>query len=208
MACLIFDFDGTLADTNEAIIETSQATLDKMGLPRIPKEKLTKLIGLPLKENFTLGGGLSNEEADRAVIIYRELFDGIAEKSVTLFPGVADVIKTLSERGVPMAVASSRSQRSLEHLVKFLGLSPYLKNLYGADFAKNPKPAPDLVEYILDQMDMDPAHALVIGDTTYDIEMGNAAGCYTCAVTYGNQTMEQLRTANPDYVIDDLRKIL
>lgn len=208
MPLIIFDFDGTLADTHSAIVETAQATLDKMGLPRMSEESITKVIGLPLKANFTIGGGLSSEDADKAVVIYRDLFNDIARKHAKLFPGVLDVVKTLSERGVPMAVASSRSQASLEFLIEFLGLKPYITNVFGNEFAAHPKPAPDLVEYILDKLAADPKQTLVIGDTTYDIEMGKAAGCYACAVTYGNQTPEQLASSTPHFMIDDLSKIL
>ena len=209
MACLIFDFDGTLADTQRGILATAQATLRQMGKPEADEKALAATIGLPLRENFTRGAGLSGEEADRAVEVYRTLFDEIAVPTIRAFPGVAEALSTLAERGVPMAVASSRGQRSLELLMGCTGLSRYipLSLTFGVETAARPKPAPDLVYIILGRLGAKPEETLVIGDTTFDIEMGRAAGCFTCGVTYGNQTGEILAAARPDYLIDDLRKL-
>lgn len=210
MASIIFDFDGTLADTNRGIIGTFQATMDKMGLPRVDEEKIKGTIGLPLKQNFTVAAEMSDEEADKAVTIYRELFNSIAIPLTTLFPGVEEVLRTLSERKVPMAIASSRSTKSLRELCNVLGVTKYIDEeyIFGVETVARPKPAPDLVYVILGKLGAKPEETLVVGDATYDIEMGKAAGCYTCAVSYGNQSAQQLATAMPDYILDDLRKLI
>lgn len=210
MPCIIFDFDGTLADTNKGIIGTFQATLKKMGREAVNDEAIKSVIGLPLKQNFTVGAGMSDEDADKAVDIYRELFMDIALQSVTLFPGVKETLKTLSERGIPMAVASSRGEDSLIKLCHFLGISEYIpdRHIFGVEAVARPKPAPDMVYAVLARLGAKPEDTLVIGDATYDIEMGKAAGAHTCGVTYGNQSAEQLFTAMPDYMVDDLRKLL
>ena len=210
MAAIIFDFDGTLADTQRGIIATAQEVLRRMGFPPADERALAATIGLPLRENFTRGAGLSDEEADRAVVIYREIFETFAIPAITLFPGVESVLATLAARGVPMAVASSRGQHSLEGLMHHLGLDRYipLSFVFGVETAARPKPAPDILYVILGKLGAKPEEALVVGDTTYDIEMGRAAGCFTCAVSYGNQSADQLAGASPNYLLDDLRKLL
>ena len=107
MPCLIFDFDGTLADTRTGILATAQEVLRRMGLPPADEAALGATIGLPLRENFTRGAGLSEEEADRAVAIYREIFESVGVPAIVLFPGVAETLKELAARGIPMAVATS-----------------------------------------------------------------------------------------------------
>ena len=74
--------------------------------------------------------------------------------------------------------------------------------------AARPKPAPDIVYVILGRLGAKPEETLVVGDTTFDIEMGKAAGCYTCGVSYGNQSASQLAGASPNYLLDDLRKLI
>lgn len=210
MAAIIFDFDGTLADTQRGIIATAQEVLRRMGREPADERALAATIGLPLRENFTRGAGLSDEEADRAVAIYRDIFETFAIPAITVFPGVEEILAALSARGVPMAVASSRGQHSLEGLMHHLGLDRYipLTLVFGVETAARPKPAPDILYVILGKLGVKPEEALVVGDTTFDIEMGRAAGCYTCGVSYGNQSAGQLAGASPNYLLDDLRKLL
>ena len=210
MAAIIFDFDGTLADTQRGIVATAQEVLRRMGREAADERALAATIGLPLRENFTRGAGLSDEEADRAVTIYREIFETFAIPAITVFPGVEEVLATLAARGVPMAVASSRGQHSLEGLMHHLGLDRYipLSFVFGVETAARPKPAPDILYVILGKLGAKPEETLVVGDTTFDIEMGRAAGCYTCGVSYGNQSADQLAGASPNYLLDDLRKLL
>ena len=210
MPALIFDFDGTLADTQRGILATAQETLRRMELPPADDAALAATIGLPLIENFTRGAGLSPEEAQRAVAIYRSIFEEVGVPAIRLFPGVEETLAALAGRGIPMAVASSRGQHSLEMLMQHTGLDRHipLSLVFGVETAARPKPAPDLVYVILGRLGARPEETLVVGDTTFDIEMGRAAGCHTCAVSYGNQTAAQLATASPDYIIDDLRKLL
>ena len=210
MAAIIFDFDGTLADTRRGILATAQEVLRRMGLPPADETAMAATIGLPLIENFTRGVGMSEEDAQRAVTIYRAIFEAVGVPVIDLFPGVEETLRTLAERGVPMAVASSRGQHSLEMLMQKTGLAQYipLEHLFGVETAARPKPAPDMVYVILGRLGAKPEETLVVGDTTFDLEMGRNAGCYTCGVSYGNQTAEQLATASPNYIIDDLRKLL
>ena len=210
MKAVIFDFDGTLGDTQQGILATAQEVLHRMGRGPADETALAATIGLPLRENFTRGAGLSDEEADRAVAIYRDIFEKVAVPVITLFQGVGETLSELAERGVPMAVASSRGQHSLEGLMKHLGLDRYipLHNVFGVEAASRPKPAPDLVYVILEKLGTSPEETMVVGDTTFDIEMGRAAGCLTCGVTYGNQSAGQLAGADPDLLLDDLRELL
>ncbi len=210
MAAIIFDFDGTLADTQSGILATSQETLRRMGRGPADEAALAATIGLPLRENFTREAGLDDAEADRAVAIYRAIFDETAVPLISSFPGVEETLRTLSERGIPMAVATSRGQRSLEMLMHQLGLDRYIppERCFGVETVARPKPAPDLVYVILGKLGAAPEETLVVGDTTFDIEMGRNAGCHTCGVSYGNQSADTLAGAFPDYIIDDLRKLL
>ncbi|MBQ6299740.1 MAG: HAD family hydrolase [Bacteroidales bacterium] len=210
MAAIIFDFDGTLADTRRGILDTAQEVLRRMGREPADEQALAATIGLPLRENFTRGAGFSETEADEAVAIYRSIFDEVAVPSITAFPGVEEVLSTLDARGIPMAVATSRGQRSLELLMHHLGLDRYIppERCFGVETVARPKPAPDIIYVILGKLGVKPEETLVVGDTTFDIEMGKAAGCFTCGVSYGNQSAGQLAGASPDYLLDDLRKLL
>lgn len=207
---ILFDFDGTLADTREGILRTVQGTLERMGLPPAKPEEVVKTIGLPLTECFRRATTTPESRIEEAAQVYRDIFPLLALDHITLFDGVLRTLAELQSRGLTMAVASSRHHISLDPLVEQLGISRYipLSQVYGEDESLHPKPAPDLALSILQSMNLQAAETLVVGDTIYDLMMGSAAGCHTCGVTYGNQSREQLATATPGHIIDHLPSLL
>lgn len=199
---IAFDFDGTLADTTDAIVTTVFATLTALELPPIAREQLLPLIGVPLREAFA-GLGVAEAHLGACVTRYRDLF-GASSPTVRLFPGVASCLSELRAMGFKLAVVSSRGRTSLRQLIEQLGVSGYFDLILGEEDAPNKKPAPDLVLATAAHFGVSPSRILVVGDTTYDIEMGHAAGSRTCAVTYGNHDATRLRTSRPHHFTDTL----
>lgn len=208
MKSILFDFDGTLADTQLGIVRTAQQTLRLMGMTPAPAGQIVKGIGLPLADTFRIGSHVSEERIDEAVRIYRSIFDEVATPSITLFDGVEQTLEQLAKQGVVMAIASSRGMKSLTMLMQHLGIDKYITNIFGEEHAKHPKPAPDLALYIMQTLGLRPEETLMVGDTIFDLEMGKAAGCHTCGVSYGNQPREQLATSKPDMITDKFSDIL
>lgn len=207
---LLFDFDGTLGDTCEGIVRTVQGTLARMGLPAAEATAVTKTIGLPLPDCFRIATQTPEERIQEATDIYREIFPSLALDHITLFPGVHETLGLLRQKGVIMAIASSRHHLSLDPLVQQLGIVDYipLERVYGEDDTLRPKPAPDMALKILRELHLDASSTLVVGDTVYDLQMGAAAGCRTCGVTYGNQSRQQLHNVSPDHLIDDFASLV
>jgi phosphoglycolate phosphatase len=203
---LVFDFDGTIADSTEGILQTTRATFARMGLPRPDDADVRQGIGLPLKGALRTAG-LPEDRLDEGADIYHEVFYEVAPKHIVLFPGIKEALEKLASRGYRMAIATSRSEHSLVMLLGEHGIAQYFEVLGSVGCVDNPKPAPDIVLWVLGRMGATPDQSLVIGDTVYDIQMGKAARCSTCAVTYGNHGPEQLRTAEPDFLIDDMREL-
>ena len=193
---ILFDFDGTLADTRQGIIRTVQGTLQQMGLPPADPVAVSATIGLPLTECFRLATPTPEERTEEAAAIYRNIFPALALEHITIFPHVLETLRQLEQLGVVMAIVSSRHHISLDPLVQQLGVERYipLSRVYGEDEGLKPKPAPDLALKVLHDLSLAAEETLVVGDTVYDLQMGAAAGCHTCGVTYGNQTRTQLLT--------------
>jgi len=210
--CLIFDFDGTLADTNVGIVRTFQETFRRLNLPVPTEAKISSTIGLTLIDGFHAAlDSLSDKDAEHAAEVYRQIFPEIAFPVITAFPGIVDAIREIHSRGILLAVATSRSHHSLEKLADQIGISQYFEGMYGAEDVKRHKPAPDLVNLILSRHGLTPEETLVIGDAHYDLLMGKAAGCKVCGVTWGNQPREVLESVNPDFIVDrveDLMKLI
>lgn len=200
---IIFDFDGTLMDTAPVILATMEATISEMGLPRCSTEQCRATIGMRLEDiPGVLFPGVPDISAQYA-LTYECIF---AEKNrpgvARPFPGVVDTLRTLHSLGYTMAVASSRGHASLQEFLHGMGLADVFCMIVGGDDVSEAKPAPEPVLSICRATGWQAADTLVVGDATYDILMGRNAGCPTCAVTYGNQSREQLLTASPGFVID------
>lgn len=200
---VILDFDGTLADTQPIIVASLQATLEALHLPPHTEAECAAIIGLPLAECFATLCGVDNATAERCAEVYRRLFDELnTGGGVRLFPHVLDTIKTLHAKGLRMAICSSRGRPTLEGFVRDFQLEPYVEMVVSANDVQHHKPHPEPVQIILNKLGIPAEEALVVGDASYDILMGRAAGCRTVGVTYGNQSADQLRAAGADHLID------
>ncbi len=206
-SCIIFDFDGTIADTSAGIVATVKETFRRMGLPIPEDEQIRSTIGLVLEQSLQLLGGLTPEQNAEACRIYRNIFPEYGASASAIFPGVASTLAELHSRGIRMAIATSRGRDSLKMIMTPYGIDRYFEDMVTSTDGLRPKPAPDPVLALLARMNQPAADTLVVGDTTFDILMGSGAGCRTCGVTYGNQTETQLRTASPDYIAGSFEEI-
>lgn len=209
MKVLILDFDGTLADTRSFIVYVMQLTLAAHGLRQCTPEQCAATIGLPLPQAFVTLAGVSEEQAQQCTDTYRRIFDEKRHSgAVTLFPHVAETLKSLYEQGYTLAIATSRGRPSLTDFLHDFGLESYISCSVCVGETLHAKPHPEPVLKILNQLQQPPQEALVVGDTSFDIAMGRDAGCPTCGVTYGNQSREQLKAHGADYLIDDFQDLL
>lgn len=207
---VIFDFDGTIADTRLNIVLTMRETMRELRLPEADEDACAATIGLRLKDGFgRLLPGVPDEMLDLCVITYRQLFD---ERKRTMapkpFPGAVELLANLRERGLLLAIASSRSSFTLAPMLHDMGLEGAFDVVVCGDDVSNPKPAPDAVLSILRRLDVPPAAALVVGDMPVDIEMGRAAGVRTCGVLWGNASREQLEASGADSIAMTMDDIL
>ena len=205
----IFDFDGTLMDTSGVILSTIKATIKEMGLPEKTDEECRSIIGIRTDEAGRYlypELDISNKEFAR---VFRVNYDRLkAGANENTFPGVLETLAELREKGCGLAIASSRRLASLNDYLEGLGIRDWFEMVVGADSVTKGKPDPEPVLTILDALGWQPTSTLVVGDADVDIMMGNAAGCKTCAVTYGNGSTASLRAASPDYMADTFPAIL
>ncbi len=199
---LILDFDGTLADTQKSIIETMKVVAEHFSL-NSPDEALIKsLIGLPLKTTFERALALDESFIPEATRLYRAHYNEIAIDTISLFEGVETTLTGLHQKGINLTVGSSKGKESLNRILKKQGVLELFSFVGGEEDVKHKKPSPELVQLIIDAHQSSPEECLVVGDTTFDIEMGQSAQIDTCGVTYGAHTREQLESQKPDYLID------
>ena len=204
---VILDFDGTIADTAAVIIKTTQATIRELGLPSRTDEQCAAMIGLRLVEIPPVLFPECDIDCDLYAGTYRRLFHKFnTEGAVEVYPNVVETLKTLKANGLILTIASSRSHASLAEYVESLGLSSLISLTLGADDVDKGKPDPEPVNRTLERFGLSPENVIVVGDTSFDIQMGKNAGTATCGVTYGNGSRESLCDA--DWLVDDFGKLL
>ena len=209
MDTVIFDFDGTLADTQESIISTMAETMRVLGIHDADTAVMKSMIGLPLREGIRRPAGIEDENMlDDAVALYRKIYKDMAPHTIKLYPGVKDTLESLAAGGYRLAVATSRGKDSLRQMLDVLGIAHLFCVLKADEDVINKKPAPDMVRAILSELNCQSSEAMMVGDTTFDIEMGNGAGVKSCGVTYGNHSRRQLTEADADYVIDSITELI
>lgn len=222
MKYIIFDFDGTIGDSQSLIVKTLQDTMRARKLEVKSDEACAKTIGLRLDEAFISLFGMSAEEGMECAATYREIFlDNKKTMIVQLFPHVIETLRELHRQGFILGMASSRNHCSLDGYVKQMQLEDIFSSIVAGDDVEHVKPAPDMVFMALGEMkgmknpvtsaesgDVEDLldEVLVVGDMTFDVDMAHNAGCKACAVTYGNGTREQLASA--EFIIDDFAELL
>lgn len=222
MKYIIFDFDGTIGDSQSLIVKTLQDTMRAKKLEVKSDEACAKTIGLRLDEAFVSLFGMSAEEGMECAATYREIFlDNKKTMIVQPFPHVIETLRELHRRGYILGMASSRNHCSLDGYVKQMQLEDIFSSIVAGDDVEHVKPAPDMVFMALGEMkgmknpvtsaeagDVEDMldEVLVVGDMTFDVDVAHNAGCKACAVTYGNGTREQLASA--EFIIDDFAELL
>ncbi len=206
---VIFDFDGTLADTASLIVTTMQATVDRLNLPPVSAAECRATIGLRLADvpaTLYSGKSISGEHfAETYRSLFYELKNGFEERC---FPGVHETLSYLFDTGYGIAIASSRSHRSLDEYCRSLSLDNVVGMIVGGDDVISGKPSAEPVFTVTDALGWIPEETLVVGDASVDILMGKAAGATTCGVTYGNGTFRELSEAGADHIIDRIADII
>lgn len=206
---VVFDFDGTLVDTAPLIVATMQASIAELGLPPRSAEECRATIGLRLEDVpsalWADREGLGEEYA----ATYRRLFERLKrEHPVRCYPWVLETLRALHDAGFGMAIASSRNSSSLADYAREFGITELFSMMVGGDDVAHGKPAPEPVEKICAELGWKAEETLVVGDAVFDVLMGRNAGARTCAVTYGNQSREELADALPDYLADTFAAVL
>jgi phosphoglycolate phosphatase len=204
---LILDFDGTIADTKESIIQSIKFVADSFNIKNVDEKLIASLIGLPLKTTFEKAFSLDEKLIQEATLVYREHYNEIAIDTITLFEGVKETLLDFYNKRINLTVASNKGKDALIKILKKQNVYDLFLFVGGAEDVKNTKPSPDIVNLIMDKYNLQPNECLVIGDTIFDIEMGQKANVDTCGVTYGNSTKEKLGNQKPNYIIDTFRKL-
>ncbi len=210
---IMLDFDGTTACTVPAIYHAAKRMLQLHGY-EVDKDVVYKNFGLALPFAFRCFAGdesIDDATIEEMIVEYNDFYREEAEPLIELFEGVPETLDALKKAGVKIVIASNNVQPVLRRLTSNLGIADYIDDIVAVEDVENVKPAPDIALEVLRRCNIKGEEALVVGDSTFDMDMGREAGCHLCGVTYGSHTPEMLRETGARYIIDkfsDLLKIV
>jgi phosphoglycolate phosphatase len=208
----IFDLDGTLVDTPRGIVDCFTATFASMGVPHQSPAVIRNTIGLPLRDAFGKLMKLPVEDelvaiaVERYQVLFRDMVLPMAPELV--FPGVATGLARLRQRGVLLAVATSKFYSNADSLLRAANIRDEFKLVVGCDQVARSKPHPDMGLFIMDELGASAGDAFMVGDTTHDISMAHAAGMRSMAVTYGAHDLSELKAATPTWLVDQFDDVV
>ena len=210
---ILFDFDGTLANTIDLIVATFEYTCATALDFKPPRQEIINTIGLPLGDALELLTGI--HEPERIVQLRQVYGQFNADNHDTMIKhieGVAELLPALRRRDIKLAVVSSKKLYMLQRGMNCLGMTQFIDATVSVLDTEHGKPAPDPMLLACERLGLAPDECLCVGDSPFDIQSGNAAGCYTVAVEYTQLDWQNLlEQGKPDYTIAqplDLLKLL
>ncbi|WP_353571023.1 HAD-IA family hydrolase [Candidatus Albibeggiatoa sp. nov. BB20] len=204
---LIFDWDGTLMDSQALIVDCFKIAIAELGLQPRSAYEIKQVVGLGLYEGFeALCSDGSAALLKQGVNIYRENYFSSMAKPTPLFHKADEVLQSLYDAGYQMAVATGKGRRGLNDALDKTGLRDLFHSTRCAEETTS-KPNPQMLYEILEELDTDASQAVMIGDSLFDLEMANNADMASIAVSYGLQEKQRLLSCNPLTCLDDVTEL-
>ena len=208
---LLFDLDGTLSDSGPGVTRSAQYALEKFGIKVDDPDELKFFLGPPLKDSFMNFYGFSEEDALKAIEIYRERYRPIGIYENSLFPGVKHMLKTLKRHGAKLAVASSKPEDMVHTVLKTYGVEKYFDVIVGAIESEGLVEKNDVIDKALRLLfnggEIDYDNTVMIGDRKFDINGAKAYGLTSVGLVHDVTFLEELKEAGADYIVFSAKEL-
>lgn len=204
---VIFDWDGTIVDSIDHIATSLHLAAADLGFPTLEKAAYRNIIGLGMVDALkALYPGVNDPDIEAIRQAYSRYFFAKEATPQQIFDGMIAVIDDLRERGVGRAVATGKSRKGLDSALQSSGLHAHFEVTRCADETLS-KPDPKMLEEILDFYDLNPTDAVMIGDTTYDLEMAQRIGMPAIGVRWGVHEDADLQRFSPLRIVSTTQEL-
>lgn len=208
---VLFDFDGTIMDTNHVIIQSWQHTFRTVEGKERPEEDIIETFGEPL--SVTMEKLLPQVSVEEGTSIYREFHHSKFSDLINVFPGMLDLMEELKCRGYKLGLVTSRLRNTTNIGLKKYDMEQYFDAIVTCDDTEKHKPDPEPVNIALKRLGSKPEEAIMVGDSMFDILCAKNAGVKAALVSWALAVSKDEKTGEnaPDYILEkaeDLLKIL
>lgn len=197
---VLFDFDGTLIDTNELIFESYRRAFKTVYNKVIPDEEILSLYGRPLKSSLMEYG----ERWEELYNTYREYNEKKHDELAHGFPGAADGVREIISAGYKVGIVTAKRLHMVERGLKIMGLSGIFDVIITPDDTEKSKPDPEPVIIGCNKLGVLPEETIYVGDSIFDMQAGKNAGTKLCAVKYTLTAHEKILEYKPNFFVNSI----
>ena len=197
---VLFDFDGTIADTNRLISESHFVVMEENFPGRFKLEEMAQFNGPSLEEIY---GNLDRERQDELVARYREVMLEKHDDMIGMFPGIKEVLENLKQEGLRLGVVSTKRSDVLKRGVSILGITEYFDTIIGSGDFSHPKPDPESLFLAMDHLGAERETSVMVGDNHHDVVAGNNAGVTSVFVGWSEKTTDFIQPFRPTKIVKD-----
>ncbi|TDQ36965.1 pyrophosphatase PpaX [Aureibacillus halotolerans] len=201
----LFDLDGTLINTNDLIIASFMHTLERYYPGQYTEKDVLDFMGPPLVDSFK---ALDGERYEEMVQTYRTHNLDHHDTLVTPFVGVKEAVIALHEKGVQLAVVTTKMKETAIRGLRLMGLEEYFSVVIALDDVTNAKPDPEPVLKAMEALGATTDETIMVGDNMHDIESGKRAGVKTACVSWTIKDQTYLKSYAPDYWLEDMSELV
>ncbi|MEJ8743659.1 HAD-IA family hydrolase [Mediterraneibacter sp. HCN-7094] len=210
-AC-IFDLDGTLTNTLDSLVYSTNETLKEMKLPQISEEQCRLFVGngarVLIEKALGSSGSENLDRIEEAMQIYGRIFDANCTYHVVPYEGITEMLESMKNRGLKLAVLSNKPHKQAVHVVETIFGKETFQWIQGQIDTVPRKPDPTAVLQIAEKLGATPEETLYIGDSEVDVATGKNAQMHTIGVTWGFRGKEVLEDAGAELIVDSPEEIM
>ncbi|MBC5683803.1 HAD-IA family hydrolase [Mediterraneibacter sp. NSJ-151] len=210
-AC-IFDLDGTLTNTLDSLVYSTNETLKEMKLPQISEEQCRLFVGngarVQMEKALGSSGSENLDRIEEAMQIYGRIFDANCTYHVVPYEGITEMLESMKNRGLKLAVLSNKPHKQAVHVVETIFGKETFQWIQGQIDTVPRKPDPTAVLQIAEKLGATPEETLYIGDSEVDVATGKNAQMHTVGVTWGFRGKEVLEDAGAELIVDSPEEIM
>lgn len=205
---LIFDFDGTIADSKECSIVATQKSFKERGLEEPTVNLIEYYMGIPIEKSFSLMSSvdLDDHQLEALIKTFRQNYKEVESSYLKLYKHMTEQLQSLSKDKQLFVVSSKKTDVLIRNL-EILDIDHLFTEVIGSDKVNHYKPSPDGINYILNKYQLEIEETIYIGDAIFDMQMANSAKVASCAVTWGTHSIEELKSENPTYIIHEVTEL-
>lgn len=204
---VLFDLDGTLSDPKIGITKSVQYSLKKYNIEIDDLSELEKFIGPPLKESYIKYFSFSESESIAAIDYYREYFSEQGMYENTLYPGIADLLQSLKDKGVTIALATSKPTFFAEKILQHFEIDQFFTEIVGSNMDNTRTDKRSIIDYALGKLNKSHSSSIMIGDRKHDLIGARSNSVGTIGVLYGYGSEEEIAKENPDYIVGTVSEL-